>query len=173
VPVPFATADLSDAHPEALVADPIFRDFGGTSAFRGPIATVRCFEDNSLVWAAVEEPGEGRVLVVDGGGSLACALLGDRLAALARDNGWAGVVVNGCVRDVADLAKIEIGIKALTAHPRRSVKRGAGDRDVEVTFAGVAFVPGSWLYADPDGIVLLARSVDETGAGSQVGSAPT
>lgn len=161
------TADLSDAYPDALVADPIFTSFGGRVAFSGSIATVRCFEDNSLVRDAVHEPGEGRVLVVDGGGSLACALLGDRLAAMARDHGWAGVVVNGCVRDVRQLAETELGVKALAAHPRRSVKRGEGERDVEVTFAGVTFRTGAWLYADEDGMVVLPAPVtpeDATGA---------
>lgn len=156
----YSTADISDAHPEALVADPIFQSFGGHGAFHGSISTVLCFEDNSLVREAVEQPGEGRVLVVDGGGSLTCALLGDQLAALARDNGWAGVVVNGCVRDVGELAETAVGVRALAAHPRRSVKRGAGERDVAVTFAGVTFRPGAWLYADADGIVVLPEPAD-------------
>jgi regulator of ribonuclease activity A len=149
------TADISDANPEAQVTDPGFRDYGGKAVFYGPITTVRCSEDNSLVRDAVEEAGEGRILVVDGGGSLNCALLGDRLAALAADNGWAGVVVNGCVRDADELAATALGVKALATHPRRSVKRGVGERDVDVTFSGVTFSQGSWLYADADGIVVL------------------
>lgn len=155
------TADLSDAEPAARVLAPLFRDFGGVPSFHGPMSTVRCFEDNSLVRDAVAEPGAGRVLVVDGAGSLRCALLGDRLAALAVDNGWAGVVVNGCVRDVAQLATMPIGIVALAANPRKSVKRGAGDRDVAVTIADVDLRPGEWLYADADGIVVIAHPPSE------------
>lgn len=156
---PQATADFCDASPEAArVALPLFRDYGGTRAFGGPVATIKCFEDNSLVRAALETPGAGRVLVVDGGGSLRCALLGDMLAALAAQNDWAGVVVNGCVRDAAALAKIAVGVKALATCPLKSVKRGAGMRDVPVRFAGVEFAPGRSLYADEDGIVVAAAA---------------
>ena len=157
-----ATADLSDAHPEAAVVSPALglTDFGGTPAFFGPISTVRCFEDNSLVRAALEEPGRGKVLVVDGGGSLGCALVGDRLAALGRDNGWSGVVVNGCVRDAAQLSEITLGIKALGTHPTRSDKRGEGERDPDVSFGGVTFRPGAWLYADADGVLVQPNPVD-------------
>ena len=152
-----ATTDLSDEHGDAVHhCDPVFRDYGGKVAFHGTIATISTFEDNSLVRDAVEQPGEGRVLVVDGGGSLRCALLGGNLAKLAAQNGWAGVVINGCVRDRDELAAEPIGIKALNHHPKKSVKRGLGDRDVAVTFAGVAFRPGDWLYADKDGIILAA-----------------
>lgn len=151
--IDFATADLSDAHGESLVvADPIFRDFGSAPRFAGPIATVKVFEDNALVRRRLETDGEGRVLVVDGGGSLRRALVGDVLASLAVANGWAGLVVYGCVRDSAALATMGIGIKALATHPRRSEKTGAGSLDVAVTFAGVTFTPGAWLYADADGI---------------------
>ncbi len=157
-----ATADLSDAHPEADVVAPALglTDFGGTPAFCGPISTVQCFEDNSLVRAALEEPGDARVLVVDGGGSLECALVGDRLAALGRNNGWCGVIVNGCVRDTAQLSEIALGIKALGAHPSRSDKRGEGERDIEVDFGGVTFPVGAWLYADADGVLVLPNPVD-------------
>jgi regulator of ribonuclease activity A len=157
-----ATADLTDAHPAAAVVSPTLglTSFGGVSAFHGPLSTVQCFEDNSLVRAALEEAGDGRVLVVDGGGSLGCALVGDILAALGRDNGWSGVVVNGCVRDTAQLAEIALGIKALAAHPTRSEKRGEGERDLEVTFGDVTFRPGAWLYADSDGIVVLPVPAD-------------
>jgi regulator of ribonuclease activity A len=157
-----ATADLSDAHPEAAVVAPAhgLADFGATSAFCGPISTVRCFEDNSLVRAALEESGGGKVLVVDGGGSLECALVGDRLAGLGRDHGWSGIVINGCVRDTAQLSEIALGIKALAAHPARSIKRGEGERDRVVSFGGVTFEPGAWLYADADGILVLPVAVD-------------
>ena len=157
-----ATADISDAHPEAAVVAPALglTDFGGIPAFCGPISTVQCFEDNSLVRAALDEPGGGRVLVVDGGGSLECALVGDRLAALGRDHGWSGVIVNGCVRDTAQLSEIALGIKALGTHPTRSDKRGEGERDPEVSFGGVTFCSGAWLYADADGVLVLPNPVD-------------
>jgi regulator of ribonuclease activity A len=118
----YATTDLSDAHPQAQVCDPVFRDFGGRSAFHGPIQTLKIFEDNALVRATLETPGEGRVLVVDGGGSLRCALVGGNLGVLAVRNQWAGIVVNGCVRDLAELGAQALGIKALAAHPRKSEK---------------------------------------------------
>jgi regulator of ribonuclease activity A len=156
----FKTADLCDANPDAVqVADPLFGDFGGEDAFSGPIATVRAPEDNSLVRQALEEPGGGRVLVVDGGGSMRCALLGDQLAELAVKNGWAGVVVNGCVRDSAEIAGMALGVKALGTHPLKSEKRNQGQREVPVRFAGVTFVPGHHLYADADGIVLSGRAL--------------
>lgn len=148
-----ATADLSDEHPDTIALAPILRDFGGRRRFSGPVRTVELYEDNSLVRAALEEPGGGAVLVVDGGGSLRCALLGDRLGELAVANGWSGVVVHGCVRDIAALARLDLGVKALAAHPRKSVKRGGGKRDVPVTFGGVTFAPGCFVYADEDGVL--------------------
>ena len=157
------TTDISDdLGDEARVADPGFRDFGGRVIFNGPISTVKCHEDNSLVRQALEEPGNGRVLVVDGGGSLRCALFGDMLATSAEDNDWAGVVINGCIRDTAEIASIDIGVKALATHPRKSVKRGVGERDVAVHFAGISFHPGEHLYADDDGIVVTAQPVTRT-----------
>lgn len=132
----------------------MFRDFGGQTTFFGPIATVKVHEDNALVRQALEEPGRGRVLVVDGGGSLRCALVGDRLAALALDNGWTGIIVNGCIRDSAAIAEIAVGVKALATHPQKSIKRGEGVRDLAVTFAGVTFTPGQVVYADADGVVI-------------------
>lgn len=155
-----ATADLCDAHADLQVCAPILRDFGGASAFQGPIATLKVFEDNALVRATLEQPGCGRVLVVDGGGSLRCALLGGNLGDLACKNGWSGIVVYGCVRDSSELAAQPIGVKALAAHPRKSEKGlhlGHADRVVE--FAGVRFAPGAWLYADADGVVVAARAV--------------
>ena len=148
-----STADLCDAHADELqIAEPGLVTMGGAQAFGGPIATVQVLEDNVLVRQALEEPGQGRVLVIDGGGSLRCALLGDMLATLARDNGWAGVIVNGCVRDSQ-----AIGVMALATHPRKSEKLSQGARDVPVTFAGVTFGPGERVYADRDGIVVAAR----------------
>lgn len=149
----FVLPDLFDANEGVLsAAEPLFADFGGNSAFHGPIRTIKCHEDNSLVAQRVREPGGGAVLVVDGGGSQRCALLGDNLAAAAVDNGWAGIVLFGCVRDVAELATMALGIKALAAHPQRSVKRDIGERDVVVRFAGLSFAPDAWLYADANGI---------------------
>lgn len=152
----FKTADLCDAHAGTLrfqIAEPGFQDYGGVRTFAGPISTVRAPEDNSLVRKALEEPGQGRVLVVDGGGSRRCALVGDQLALLAHQNGWAGVVVNGCIRDAEDVGRMRIGVKALGTHPLKSLKRNEGQRDVEVRFAGVTFRPGHYVYADMDGIV--------------------
>ena len=154
----FTTADLCDRHEAGVrVVAPGFRDYGGLQCFSGPIATVKVHEDNSLVRAALEKPGEGRVLVVDGGGSLCCALVGDVLAGLAHRNGWAGLLVYGCIRDSEAIACVAIGVKALGTHPRKSVKKGAGDRDIPVTFSGVTFAPGDHLYADRDGIVVASE----------------
>jgi len=157
-----ATTDICDAMDEsARVADPGFNDYGGRTDFSGPVTTVRCHEDNSLVRQALEEAGAGRVLVVDGGGSRRCALLGDLLAGFGVDNGWAGIVVNGCIRDSDAIAALDIGVKALATHPRKSVKRGAGERDVAVRFAGIDFRPGDYLYADRDGIVVTEQPVPD------------
>ncbi|MEL6179907.1 MAG: ribonuclease E activity regulator RraA [Myxococcota bacterium] len=157
----FPTADLCDAHPDRVeVTDPIFNDYGGLTAFGGPITTVKLFEDNVLVRKALEQPGQGRVLVVDGGGSTRCALVGDRLAALARDNGWAGIVVYGCIRDAAPISEIAIGLKAIGTCPRKSIKRGQGQVDLTVTFAGVRFVPGAWVYADRDGVIVAPEAIE-------------
>ena len=134
------------------------RDFGGVKRFSGPAVTIRCFENNPLVREALNEPGTGRVLVIDGGGSRRCALLGDNLAAMAMTNGWAGVVVNGCIRDAQDIAKLKIGVKAISTHPLKSSKRDAGQRNVPVQFAGVTITPGDWVYADMDGVVVGGRT---------------
>jgi len=150
------TSDLFDAHPDAASCETQLRQFGAVRSFAGRISTVRCHEDNVLLRARVSEPGDGRILVVDGGGSFACALLGDNIAELALANGWAGLVVNGCVRDVAALAELSIGIKALGTNPRPSGKQGAGDTDVPVTFGGAEFTPGAMLHADDDGVIVLA-----------------
>ena len=122
--------------------------------FAGPIATVQCFQDNALLKSVLSEPGDGRVLVIDGDGSLHTALVGDVIAELGRGNGWAGLVINGAVRDAATLATLQIGIKALGTNPRKSTKTGAGRRDVPVTFGGITFRPGEIAYSDDDGIVV-------------------
>jgi len=152
--VDIVTADLCDAHPGVHVLEPIFRSYGGRTAFGGPVATVRVHEDNSLVKEVLAEPGRGRILVVDGGGSLRCALMGDRVAAGAVGQSWAGVVIYGCIRDSAEVAEMDLGVRALATHPRKSRKRGEGQRDVTVTFGGVVFRPGAWLYADADGVLV-------------------
>ena len=151
-----ATTDLCDAHPEAQVCEPVFQAYGGRAAFYGPITTLKVFEDNTLVREIVGTPGEGRVLVVDGGGSLRCSLFGGNLAVAAARNDWAGVVVSGCVRDVDELAAQPIGVRALGAVPRKS-ERGlhSGQAGIPVLFAGVVFREGEWLCADRDGVVVL------------------
>lgn len=155
-----ATADLYDQHGETLqVAAPLFRDYGGDVVFEGAVVTLKVFEDNSLVRSTLEEAGDGRVLVVDGGGSLRCALVGDMLAELGRKNGWAGIVVYGCVRDAETMANMSIGIKALATNPRKSVKKGEGARDVTLRFAELVVEPGQYLYADRDGIVIAKHKL--------------
>ena len=152
----YATTDLCDAHPDIQVCDPVFQAFGGNLRFSGPIATLKVFEDNTLVKQAVEGPGEGRVLVVDGGGSKRCGLVGGNLAVSAAQNGWAGIVVHGCIRDADELAEQPLGVRALAAFPRKS-QRGlhSGQVGIPVIFAGVVFREGEWLCADADGIVVL------------------
>lgn len=150
-----ATADLYDEYGEQLrVVAPIFSDYGGVEMFSGEVVTLKVFEDNSLVRATLEEAGQGRVLVVDGGGSLRCALVGDMLAEIGVKNDWAGVVVYGCIRDAVPISKLRIGVKALATNPRKSVKKGVGERDLKLQFAEVKFTPGDYLYADRDGIVI-------------------
>jgi regulator of ribonuclease activity A len=158
----FNTCDLCDAHEKdaGVTFRPlpgVFRDFGSVTRFCGPVATVRCFEDNSRVKEAVESPGEGRVLVVDGGASIRRALVGGNLAASAAKNGWAGIVVDGAVRDLTELKMAGIGIKALAAMPLRSVKRNEGQRDLPVEIQGVPVKPGQWLYADEDGVIVSIK----------------
>lgn len=158
----FSTCDLCDRHKDdhdVRVLPPVLRDFGARLRFAGPVATVKCHEDNSLVKAAVDAPGLGRVLVVDGGGSLRKALLGGNLGAAAARNGWAGVVIDGAVRDVAELAACDVGIRALAAVPMPTVKRQAGEAGVAVQVQGVWVRPGDWLYADADGVLVAGRQL--------------
>ena len=154
------TCDLCDAHKtdsdgQFRVLPPIFRDYGARVRFAGLVSTVKCFEDNSFVKAALEEPGQGRVLVVDGDASLRRALVGGNIAAAAARNGWAGVVIDGCVRDQAELAQCDIGIRALALVPMPTERRNAGQRDVALHIRGVRVLPGEWLVADEDGIVVM------------------
>jgi regulator of ribonuclease activity A len=153
-----STADLLDQHGDgAGVCESALRQFGGVHAFSGEIATVRCYEDNVLVRQRVGEPGKARVLVVDGGGSLGCALVGDNIAGLALANGWTGLVINGCVRDASALGELALGVSALGTHPRASGKAGAGELDVPVSFGGVTFRPGALVASDGDGVVVIDR----------------
>jgi regulator of ribonuclease activity A len=153
-----ATADLCDEHGDELqVCEPIFQAYGGRPAFAGPASTVRCFEDNSRVKEAVESPGAGRVLVVDGGGSRRRALFGGNLGTAAVKNGWAGVIIYGCIRDSAELSQLDVGLRALGTMPLRSEKRGEGERDIPVRFAGVTFRPGDYVYVDEDGVVVAHK----------------
>jgi regulator of ribonuclease activity A len=158
------TADLVDAHEGSLrCCESQFRQFGGAARFSGPVRTVKSFEDNTLIKQALSEPGKGAVLVVDGGGSVRCSLLGDYIAGLGVKNGWVGLVLWGAVRDTVALGQLAIGIKALGANPWRSTKTGSGQRDVAVTFGGIVFRPNDWLYSDEDGIVVSERPLAKIG----------
>ena len=160
----FKTPDLCDAFETELgrtlrVVAPMFKCYGARSAFCGQIVTLKLFEDNALVRNVLSEDGKGKVLVIDGGGSMRCALVGDQLAALANKNGWEGVIVYGCIRDSVDIETIDIGVRALDTHPQRSVKRGLGERELTVSFGGTNFTPGEYLYADRDGILVSSREL--------------
>ncbi|MEH6418192.1 ribonuclease E activity regulator RraA [Pseudomonas sp. CGJS7] len=149
------TCDLCDLHEaQVRVLELPLRDYGGRLAFDGPVSTIKAYEDNTLVRDAVAEPGNGRVLVIDGGGSMRRAMLGDLLAAKAADNGWAGVIVFGAIRDSGAIGAMELGVKALGTCPRKTDKLGQGARDVAVEFGGLTIRPGEWLCADQDGVVL-------------------
>ena len=151
----YDTADLCDQYADkiSIVAPGTMKDFGGKTKFSGVIETVECFEDNSFVRKALEEKGNDKVLVIDGGGSMRCALLGDMLAELAVKNKWRGIVVNGCIRDSHTIGKMLVGVKALAVNPLKSIKKEVGRRNVVVEFHDTRFIPGHWLYADADGII--------------------
>ncbi len=154
------TADLCDTFDDQVsVVAPMFASFGGRKSFGGPISTLKLFEDNALVRKALETPGKGRVLVIDGGGSMRCALVGDQLAELGVKNGWAGILVYGCVRDSKAIGGMALGVFALGTHPRKTVKRNTGEVDVPVTFGGVTFTPGHHVYADDDGVIVSAAAL--------------
>jgi regulator of ribonuclease activity A len=154
------TCDISDElHPQVQYLEPGYQSFGAKASFDGLIQTVKCFEDNSLVREKVSSKGAGCVLVVDAGGSKRCAMLGDMLAAKAVENGWQGIVMYGLIRDTADINQMDIGVKALGAYPLKSVKKGAGEKDIEVTFSGVTFTPGEYLYADEDGVITIKEKL--------------
>jgi len=157
----FTTPDICDDFlPELQILEPLFIEFGGSEKFCGEIVTIKCFEDNSLVKQTLGSEGYGKVLVVDGGGSLRCALVGDILGAMAARNGWQGLVVNGCVRDVEILKNIDLGVRALNCHPLKSNKRNEGQLNVPIRFAGVDFEPGQTLYADENGIVVARKKLN-------------
>lgn len=156
-----STPDLADANEFAASAIEVqFRAYGQDAAFAGQVSTVKCFEDNSLVKQALNQPGEGKVLVIDGGGSMRRALLGDMIAASAVENGWAGVVIYGCVRDVDEINKMAIGVKALGSIPLKTDKRGEGQRDIPISFGNVTIRPGDYLYADSNGILVSKTALD-------------
>lgn len=156
----FVTCDLCDDHSDVVrVCEPMFSNFGGALAFGGAMVTVKCFEDNSRVKELLATPGDGRVLVVDGGGSLRCALLGDMIAESAVNQGWAGVIVYGCIRDVDAIAELELGVQALASIPLKSVRKGVGEVDVPVTFGGITFRPGEYVYADNNGVITAPHAL--------------
>lgn len=156
----FKTADLLDQHEGQVregrvrVVAPLFQRYGRRTAFAGQIVTLKLFEDNSWVRTLLGGNGQGKVLVIDGGGSLRCALVGDQLAVLAQENAWEGIVVYGCIRDSNDIDTLDLGVRALNTHPLKSVKKGVGERDLSVSFGGVTFKPDEWVYVDADGIVV-------------------
>jgi regulator of ribonuclease activity A len=161
----FATCDICDANENKIaegslaVLPPVFKSFGKKAAFAGPATTLKVFEDNVLVRAALETPGNGHVLVVDGGGSLRCALVGGNLGVLAEKNGWAGIVVNGCIRDSEEINQCNIGVRALATHPQRSIRKGVGETNIQVSICGVVVRPGYWIYADADGVLVAAEQL--------------
>ena len=155
--IAISTPDLCDQHADKVrVVEPIFKSFGGNTAFSGEIVTVKCFEDNSCVRKVLTETGDERVLVVDGGGSMRRACLGDMLCEMAVKNRWSGILVYGCVRDVDAIAQISLGVRAIGIHPMKTEKKGVGEIDVPVTFGGVTFFPGETLYADANGILVTS-----------------
>ncbi|MFQ3246266.1 MAG: regulator of ribonuclease activity A [Arenicella sp.] len=155
-----STPDLCDAYEEQIAAgkigilDAIFNNYGGLDSFYGEAVTIKCFEDNSIVKQLVGTSGNGRVIVMDGGGSLRRAILGDMLAEKAASNGWAGLVINGCIRDCDEIAATALGVKALNIHPMKTDKRGLGDLNVDVSFAGHTIRSGNWIYSDNNGILV-------------------
>jgi len=156
----FKTADLcDDFDAELSIVNPGFASYGKQPRFCGKVSTIKCFEDNSLVRDALSSPGESQVLVIDNAASMRCAVLGDQLAELAVKNSWSGIIVNGCIRDSFDISAMDIGIKALATHPLKTVKLGAGERDANVSFSGVTFHPGDYVYSDEDGIIIASRQL--------------
>jgi len=154
----YVTPDLCDAYPELVqVVEPMFNNFGGVDSFGGEIVTIKCFEDNSLLKETANKPGRGKVIVVDGGGSLRRALLGDLIAESAVKNGWEGFVIYGCIRDVDAICEMNIGVQALDTIPLKTEKQGVGDLNIPITFGGVTFNPGEYVYADNNGVIVSSE----------------
>lgn len=159
----FSTCDICDNNEDQLangqlaVIPPIFMRFGLSHQFCGPAVTLKVFEDNGMVRSALEMPGNGQVLVIDGGGSFRCALVGGNLAKLAENNGWAGIIVHGCIRDIEEINLCNIGVRALAPMPLRSIKKGGGERDLRIMIAGITIHPGDWIYADVDGVLVAKQ----------------
>lgn len=152
--------DLCDAYPELVqVVEPMFVNYGGRVIFGGEIVTIKAYEDNSLVREQVAQPGKGKVLVVDGGASMRRAMLGDMLAEKAVENGWEGIIIYGCIRDAGAIAELDIGVQALGTHPMKTDKRGFGDLNVELSFGGVRFRPGDYVYGDDNGILVAPEAL--------------
>ncbi|MAZ87738.1 MAG: ribonuclease activity regulator protein RraA [Cellvibrionaceae bacterium] len=158
----YLTPDLCDEYPHLVrVLEPMMNNYGGRSSFGGQIVTIKCFEDNSLVREQVALNGKGKVLVVDAGGSLRRACLGDMLAEKAVANGWEGVLMYGCIRDVDAIGDLDLGVQALGTHPMKTEKKGVGELNIEVTFGGVTFKPGEYVYADNNGVIAAAEKLDQ------------
>jgi len=162
----FASCDICDANEDKLVSGelaalpPVFQSYGAMTKFSGPVTTLKAFEDNGMVRTVLETPGNGHVLVIDGGGSLRCALVGGNLAVLAEKNGWAGIVVHGCIRDVDEINACNIGVRALASMPVKSIKRGGGELNLRISIVGAAVSPGDWIYADADGVLVARQKLD-------------
>lgn len=154
----YVLPDLCDKYPDLVqVVEPLFGNYGGKASFGGEIVTIKCHEDNSLVATHVNDGGTGKVLVVDAGGSLRCGMLGDNLAVKAATNGWQGIIIYGCIRDVDIIMEIDLGVQALACHPMKSQKKNVGDYNVPVRFGGVTFHPGHFVYADNNGIIVSPK----------------
>lgn len=153
--------ELCDQFPELVqVVEPMFANFGGRETFGGEIVTIKAYEDNSLVREQVAQPGQGKVLVVDGGASMRRAMLGDMLAEKAEKNGWEGIIIYGCIRDVNAISQLDLGVQALGSHPMKTDKRGLGDLNVPLTFGGVTFTPGQYVYADNNGVLVSPEKLE-------------
>ena len=154
------TCDISDKlHPEVQYLEPVYKIYGAKTSFSGRIVTVKCYEDNSLVEQALNGNGKESVLVIDAGGSMNCAMLGDKRAADAINNEWEGIIVHGLIRDSVAINGMEIGIRALGVYPLKSIKNGVGDSNLIVNFSGVTFTPGEYLYADEDGVIVVKEKL--------------
>lgn len=161
----YSTPDLCDENPDLVqVLEPILANFGGRESFGGEIVTIKCHEDNSLVKEQAGKPGHGKVMVVDGGGSLRRALLGDMIAENAVNNGWEGLIIYGCVRDVDALIELDLGVQAMASIPLKTEKRGIGERNIAVTFGGITFKPGDYVYADNNGVIVSSEALSTHGS---------